>query len=177
MKYFTPDLFVRAQGPDPAMMDGADAEWEAAEARYEQRLRELGPVIEPTLRRLEGVLLHDAAVTSISRRGDQFVVVLLKDIPPRDVVTLTYTLTGEPTIDQNALPPQQRSGVMQYLYDEFDAAPDESGTHLTHSILFSNGWEINLPLRDLDVSLTGAVYPLPGAGPALVPMRTGTKSA
>ena len=113
MKYFTPELFARLQNFDPRAMDVADADWEAAEGRYEQRLQELGPAIDPVLKRLDGVLLHDATVESISRRDDQFIMVLHKNVPPRDVVTLTYTLAGEPFIDRNALPPELRSQVMQ----------------------------------------------------------------
>lgn len=163
MKYFTPELFARLQNFDPRAMDAADADWEAAEERYEQRLRELGPAIEPVRKRFEGILLHDATVESISRRDDQFVIVLHKDAPPRDVVTLTYTLATEPIIDQNALAPALRSRVMQFQYDEFDVVREDGQTHYTHSILFSNGWEVRLPFRDVQVTLAQPIYPLPPA--------------
>ncbi len=160
MKYFTPELFSRLQNFDPGAMDAADADWEAAEARYEDRLRELGPAVAPVLKRFEDVLLHDATVESISRRDDQFVIVLHKDVPPRDVVTLTYTLAGEPFIDRNALPPELRSQVMQFQYDEFDVERRGDLTYWTHSILFSNGWELRLPCRDVQVTLAQPIYPL-----------------
>jgi hypothetical protein len=163
MKYFTPELFIRLQGSDPAAMDAADAAWEAAEERYEQHLQELGPALAPILKRFEGVLLHDATVWGISRQGDQFVIVLHKDIPPRDVVTLTYTLAAEPWLTQDALPPQLCSRVMRFECDEFDVVPADGQPYFAHSILFSNGWEIRLPFRDVRVSLAQPIYPLPPA--------------
>src|SRR5438105_1870611 len=120
MKYFTPDRFIHLQDFDPAAMDAADAQWEAAEEQYEEHLRQLQPEITPLLQKFEGVLLHDAQVWSIIRHDDRFSMVLLKDIPPQDVVTLTYTLTAAPLIDRAALPPAYRSNVMQFQYDEFD---------------------------------------------------------
>ncbi|HKI32314.1 MAG TPA: hypothetical protein VKA46_10635 [Gemmataceae bacterium] len=161
MKYFTPALFARQQNFDTAAMDAADADWEAAEERYEQRLQNLAPLIDPVLKRFEGILLHDATVWGISRREDQFVIVLHKDIPPRDVVTLTYTLAGEPLLDHDALPPQFRSRGMQFEYDEFDVGQESGQPHFTHSILFSNGWEIRLPFREVQVMLAQPIYPLP----------------
>ncbi len=166
MKYFTPDLFVRLQNFDPSSMNAADAEWEAAEERYEQRLRDLGPAVAPVLKQFEGLLLHDAAVLGISRRGDQFVIVLQKDVPPRDVVTLTYTLAAEPFIDRDAFPDPHRSGRMQFLYDEFDLAAEGEGSALAHSILFSNGWEIRLAFRDVQVASAQPIYPIPSRGPS-----------
>jgi len=159
VNYFTPELVVRLQDHDPAAMDAADAAWEAAEQRYEQRLAEIGPIIDPILKRFEDVLLHDATVEIISRRDDQFVIVLLKDIPPRDLVTLTYTLVAEPILVHDALPPHLRSRVMQFQYDEFDVEQKDGQAHFLHRILFSNGWEVRLPFREIQVTLAQPIYP------------------
>ena len=51
---------------------------------------------------------------------------------------------------------------MQYEYDELDLAVENGQTYFTHSILFSNGWEIKLRFRDVQVALAQPVYPLPG---------------
>ncbi len=161
MNYFTPQLFARLQAPTAAQMDAADAEWEAAEVAYEGRLQQLGPAIEPVLRQFEGVLLHDAAVQSISRAGDRFTIVLQKDVPPQDVVTLTYALTGEPFLDENAVPPPYRGETMLYQYDELDLEQDGDRPVYVHSMLFSNGWEVRLRFRALRVELAQPIYPLP----------------
>lgn len=160
MNYFTPELYALLQDFDPSAMTRADADWEAAEQRYEQHLQRLQPALAPVLERFAGLLLHDALVLGMNRRGDQLVLILHKDIPPRDVVTLTYTLVGEPFIDPNAFPAQFRSGKMQYEYDEFDLR-EGSQPHFLHSILFSNGWEVRLPFRDVEITLAQPVYPVP----------------
>ena len=161
MKYFTPELYTRLQDSGTAAMDAADAAWEAAEEQYEQHLQRLAPALAPVLRVFDDLLLHDATVSSMSRRGDQLVIVLHTDARPREVVTLTYTLTGEPILDRKALPPEVRSGVMQYQYDEFDVIQTDSGTEYSHAILFSNGWEARVPFRHVEVVRAEPLYLLP----------------
>jgi len=161
MNYFTPELYKRLQDSGTAAMDAADAAWEAAEERYEQHLGRLEPGLDPVLRRFDGLLLHDATVGSMSRRADQLVIVLHTDARPREVVTVTYTLTGEPFLDPEALPPEIRSGVMQYQYDEFDLTQADGETHYLHAILFSNGWEVRLRFRQVEVVRAEPLYLLP----------------
>src|SRR3954452_6768251 len=72
------------------------------------------------IREFTSLLLHDAIVWSIARQGERLLMVMHKDIPPRDVVILTYTLLEEPVIDKEALSPDHCSTVMDYLYDEFE---------------------------------------------------------
>ena len=98
-------------------------------------------------------------VYSMARKGDQLIMVLLKDIPPRDLVILTYVLTEEPYIDPVALPPADRSPVMDFLYDEFDLVRIGDEQHYTQSILFGNGWEVRLRFRDVRVTLAEPLYP------------------
>src|SRR5262249_56892098 len=129
--------------------------------RYEQQLQQLGPALAPVLQRFDGLSLHDAVVTSISQRGEQFVLVLHSDVPPREIVTLTYTLTGEPFIDREALPGELRSRLMQYQYDEFDLVQEAGAGHHLHAILFSNGWELRLPFREVQVERAEPIYVLP----------------
>jgi hypothetical protein len=161
MKYLTPELYTRLQDSGTAAMDAADAAWETAEERYEQHLQRLTPALAPILRLFDGLLLHDATVSSMSRRGDQLVIVLHTDTRPREVVTLTYTLAGEPIVDREALPPEVRSAVMQYQYDEFDLAQTDSGTEYLHAILFSNGWEVRVRFRHVEVERAEPLYLLP----------------
>ena len=160
MKYFTPELYVRLQDFDADAMDRADAEWEAAQERYEERLRELGGVLQPYAQRLESVLLHDATVRTITRGDDRLTIELLTDRSPKEVVVLSYALAGEPLINRNALPEEHRGGVMQYQYDELDLLDRDGAPCPTHSILFTNGWELRIPFRDLHVTVAERIYPL-----------------
>jgi hypothetical protein len=175
MRFFTPDLYARLQDPAPAAMDAADADWERAEQAYQDHLRRWGGALAPVLTRFDGVLLHDAEVLNINRCADQFVMVLRKDIPPRDVVTLTYTLAGEPIVDREAFPAAYRSGVMRFEYDEFDVDEQGGPATFTHSILFSNGWEVRVRFRDIQVSLAEPIYP-PGVPAPLGPTAAPTSA-
>jgi hypothetical protein len=165
MKFFTPELYARLQDTDDSAAATADVEWAAAERQYEERLRELGPRLEPVLRQFEGLLLHDAIVRSVSRRGDQLVLVLDRDVPPRDQVTLVYTLAGEPFIDREAILPQFRSSLMQFEYDELDAEGRDGCAPYAHSILFANGWEIRVPFSAVKILFAEPLYPVPALPP------------
>src|SRR5713101_8057348 len=100
MKYFTPDLIERFGSPDDAVATAADAEWETLNEQYQRHLRHIELELPPHIREFSHLLLHDAQVRSIARRGNQLIMVLLKDVPPRDLVMLTYTLVDEPYIDR-----------------------------------------------------------------------------
>jgi hypothetical protein len=163
MKYYTRGLIERFGSYDETVASAAQAEVEAVSARYEQHLQQIRPAFPPDLRRLvDEVLLHDADVLSIAHRTGLLFMGLRKDIPPRDVVLLTYTLTEEPWIDKSALAPEDCTPVMQFLYDEFDLIHTGSDVHYTQSILFSNGWEMRLRFSDVQMILAKPLYPPPG---------------
>jgi hypothetical protein len=169
MKYFTPELMDRLDSPDHAVARAADAEWDRRLEEYEQRLREIEPGLPEHVREFNNLLLHDARVLGIAREGDRLLIVARKDIPPRDLVLLTYDLVEEPFIDREALPAAERSPVMDYLYNEFDLVRQGDATHYTESILFSNGWELRLRFRDVRAAVADPLYVIsdvPTASPA-----------
>jgi hypothetical protein len=160
MKYFTPELMARIGSPDETVANAAEAEWDQLLERYEQRLQQLRADMPPNVRALGDLLLHDAEVLTIAARGNEFLIVLRKDIPPRDVVLLTFTLAAEPMIDTAALPAEDISPVMQFLYDELDVVREGDQRVYIESILFSSGWEVQLRFRDVQVILADAIYPV-----------------
>jgi len=162
MKHFTRDLIERYGSPNEAVARAADAEWEQALERYEEGLQSIEAQLPEHIRAFTKLLLHGALVLSVARQGDKLILVLRKDIPPRDVVILTYTLIGEPAIDSDALPPDRRTSVMEYLYDEFELVSDGGRQTYAQSILFGNGWELSLRFSDVQVSVGEPVYPPPG---------------
>jgi hypothetical protein len=174
MKLFTPELYVRGQSHDPAVLNEVDGLWEAANERYEDHLRQIEPELPGHVREFIDLPLHDAAVWGIARRADQLVMVLRKNVPPRDLVVLTYTLAEEPFIDCEALPPEHRSSAMDFLYDEFDLVRDGDVKHYTQSILFGNGWEVRLRFRDVRVALADPVYAISGPMPTPPVPQTGS---
>ena len=160
MNYFTPELMEQLGSPTLAVARAADQEWDRRLEQYEEHLRRLGPELPEHIREFNGLLLHDVRVHEIARNGEQLLIVLRKDVPPRDLILLTYTLAAEPFIDREALPALERSPAMAFLYDEFDVQCEEDNVSYTQNILFSNGWELRLRFRDVQYKVAEVLYPL-----------------
>jgi hypothetical protein len=171
MKYFTPELYQQCQSPDDDVQDAVHVLWEETLERYEQHLHKIEPDLPEHMRYfLNELLLHDAAVWTVAREGDRFIMVMRRDFPPRDVVILTYTLAGEPVINTAALPDRERTRPMEFMYDELDLTHEDGQKIYMQSILFSNGWEIQLRFRDVQVVRAAQLYPAPGT--MLVPVSS-----
>jgi hypothetical protein len=178
MKYFTKDLLERYGSEDDAVANAADAEWEDAIDRYEAYLQTIRPDMPESLRQLEdGFCFHDARVLSMGRRDETFVISLQLDTPPNELVTISYTLAGTPEINKEPFADGQDTPFPWWLYEEIEQIGTGDGKHFVYSILFSNGWEITLPFRDVQVSRAEPVYPLPGAVSAPSAVSVTTRSA
>lgn len=153
MKYFTPELVIRFGSLDDEVADAAQHEWEEALENYEKHLQQLRPDFPAPLQQLELLLLHDAKVLSIAQRQKQLIMVLHKEIPPRDLVILTYELESELLIVKEALPAQFRREVMEFMYDEIEVTHNNQHAVFCQSILFSNGWEIRLQFSNIEIVL------------------------
>lgn len=160
MKFFTPQLYAQLQSKDAASMNAADAAWELASAQYDSHLLLLGRAVQPVLEKFQGILLHDAEVLSILRQGNRLLFTLRREIPPRSVVTLVYTLAAEPFVNKTAIEPENCAKAMWFEYDEIDVVSHGDETVFEHSILFSNGWEIRVQFRDVMIEFAEPVYPV-----------------
>lgn len=160
MKYFTPDKYATLQDcSNAAAMDAADAAWQASVEAYDQYRKEILSRVPETVRRLEeGYFLHDADVLSIGRQGSAFVLVLQLDAPPNQLLTIAFELVGEPIINRAALPTHLRSPAMQWQYEELELLNREGSGSFLYSILFSNGWEVQVPFRELHFETAEPVY-------------------
>ena len=98
---------------------------------------------------------------------NHFFLVLHKDIPPRDMVLLTYSLTRPPFIRRDCFPSLYRSPVMSFLQDEFNLIREGDERIVVQSILFANGWEVRLHFRSVEVTRGEPLYP--PSGTILVP--------
>jgi hypothetical protein len=165
MKYFTPDLLVRFGSEDDAIANAAQEEWDNACDRYGQYLDSIKGQLPPGLQYLEEhYQLHDAEVRGLGKQGHSFVMVLQLDSPPQPLVTLTFDLMDEPTINEDTLPQQLRSrGVVEWQYDELELLPGEPPTW-SWSVLLSNGWEVTLRFRSVQVQEAQALLPPPRNG-------------
>jgi hypothetical protein len=165
MKYFTPELYLRLQDHEPEAMDAADDAWADAAERYDRFVQTILPELPLAVRQLlQGYYLHDAEVLSIGRQDDVFVILLQLDVPPNDLLSITYTLSAEPLIDRSALTAEYRSPRMSWQYEELEVCGHGDARHYRHAILFSNGWEVQVPFRDVRLATVQPIYPGPQPG-------------
>jgi hypothetical protein len=162
MKYFTRDLINRFGSPDASVANAASAEWDEAVDRYDDYLQLVRPELPATLWSfLHDFYLHDARVLGIGKPGQNFLVALQLDVPPQELLIISYALVEEPVIDTAALAPEDCCAYMAWLYDEIESIPAEGPKQFRHAILFSNGWKITLRARDVQVTTAQPVYPVP----------------
>jgi hypothetical protein len=161
MRYFTPELITRLNSPDETIANAADAEWDRRLEMYSEELRRIEQNMPEHIRAFRDLQLHDSRVCSLARQGDHLIMVLHKDTPPRDLVVVTYELIGEPRIDKEALPSSVRSEVMDFDYDELSVERQGEEVIFTQSILFSNGWEVQLRFRDVRFVLANPLFVAP----------------
>lgn len=162
MNYFTRERYSALQERGEHAMDAADAAWAEASARYDATLQTIRPEMPETVRELvDGFYLHDARVLSMGRRGDTFAISLQLDVPPSELLTITYTLDGAPAIQQDLFPWTTAGAAPLWLCEEIERVCEGPRRHFVHSILFSNGWEVRLPFREVRVATAYPTFPSP----------------
>jgi hypothetical protein len=168
MRFFTPDLIIMGQSQDERVLGAQSRPWEEAGDRYVAYLDTVRPRFPVGLRQIdERYYLHDALLAGMGRRGASFVIVLQLDTPPQSLLTFTYDLVDDPTIVKDALPAELcGSGpIASWQYDEIEMVPGDPPTW-RQSILLSNGWELSLHFRDVQVQEVQAVLLAPRNGAA-----------
>lgn len=164
MKFFTRDLYRRCRSTDEAVLNTAFEEWEQANEAYERYLSAIEPAFPLHIREFATLLLHDAKVQSIARQGNQLILVLHKDIPPRDLVILNYDLDGEPIVEPFTDAPSDWSQPTTFQFDEMEVVRDGEDKVYSQSIVFDNGWLMRLRFRDVRVMVAQSVYPAAVSG-------------
>lgn len=179
MKYFTRERYLALQNSHEEALDAADVDWEQAVDHYQAYLQTIRPEMPETVRQLiDGYYLHDARVLSMGQRGERFIISLLLDCPPNDLLTITYMLAGPPRIDQQYTFPWVKSThAVDWLYDEIAWESEGERNCFLHSILFSNGWEIHLPLREVQTTTAFPLFPHPRSSKGSNSVVPATQSA
>lgn len=164
MKFFTRDLYRRCHSSDESIVSAASEEWEQANEAYERHLAVIDSELAPHMREFAELLLHDAKVQSIARQGNQLILVLHKDIPPRDLVILNYELEGEPVVEPFADAPADWNRPTTFQFDELDIVRERESKIYSQSIVFGNGWLMRLCFQDVRVIVAQSVYPAAVSG-------------
>ena len=152
MKYFTPELHVRTCSANDTIANAAHAKWENALERYERRLKEIRAAFTPGVRQLvDDLRLHDAQLLYLGRSEDRCFLALQTDQTPATIVSLEYSLIGNPVVERNTLPADLQTIGGCFLYDEVDLAARNGRNVFTHAILFTNGLHIRLKFSDVAV--------------------------
>lgn len=162
MKYFTPDILLRARSTDDDVADAAHAEWEEKSQQYLERISTLRLPKGARLlsRRLS---LHDARVLMVGARKDGLTISFFLKTVDGEGVGLLYELAAPPRILRH--PGLAEPCPVEWLYDEFDREDVSGRNVLTHSILLTDGTEIQLAFYDLHVKKFGTfVLPSQEAG-------------
>jgi hypothetical protein len=157
MKYFTPELYVRLQRPDASSMDAADAEWEAAESKYESHLAAIRDKLPGSaLKLLDGPRLHDAEVIWMGQAGPFFAILLKLEPPIHGTMLLSYRTANKVQFDKNVFPADFRASQMQWMYDEIDLG--SQAECFRHAVLFSNGCELQLEASEIQIAIVDTLY-------------------
>jgi hypothetical protein len=170
MNYFTRERYLALQERGDDAMDAADAAWDEAVERYDAYLQTIRPQMPESVRELlDGFSLHDARVLSMGQRGDTFVISLQLDVPPNELLTITYTLAAAPEIKQELFPLSTAGATPHWLHEEIEMIGERESSYFIHSILFSNGWEARLPFREVRLATAYPTFPFPRAPQPITP--------
>ncbi len=154
-----PERYLALQHAEPEAMNAADTAWEDAVEQYDAFLRSIVPELPEAVRNLlDGFYLHDARVLSIGRRDDAFLISLQLDVPPRDLLTITYTLAATPEINKKAFAPPGGEHAPLWLYEEIEVIREPEKRFFAHDVLLSNGWVMRIPFSDVQLQVADPVY-------------------
>ncbi len=143
MRFFTPELYEQyatATSKDAAKVE---AKWDAAEARYERRLKQIRSAMPAGIRELaDDLCLHDAMLVEALLASGELELRLTKDGVR---IVLRYHLVQEAREKRLKASKLPFEPLPRWLYDEVDML--RKGT-FTHDILLSDGRTMTLTFDD-----------------------------
>ena len=160
MRFFTRELFERRQSEDDVVLEASEEEWECALDAYDRHLQAMAERLPAHIRQFQELLLHDALVLSMGRQGNRLIMILRQDIPPRDLVIVSYDLEGEPVLEKFSRKVRDWSRPTDFNFDELDIIDQNGQTLYLQEIVFGNGWLLRLPFRVVNVTRAAPVYPI-----------------
>jgi len=154
MKYFTPELLNRFGSLDPRESSEAHEVLEQVSDAYRVHLRGIRPQLPKALGLLlDQFYLHDAQVFILGQPEleNSFVICLQLDTPPHEELILTYRLAKEPEVVRHERLSEEAPPFLEWLHDEVDVSAEGKETIYRQSILLSNGRELILHFRDMEM--------------------------
>ncbi|MEO6808529.1 MAG: hypothetical protein ABI353_05395 [Isosphaeraceae bacterium] len=161
MKYFTPELYLRANSSDDDVADRADEEWEQSIKKYQHYIDSLSNEMPPRVKKLaKTIWLHDAqlrllaigqdVLKSGSRLQSPLTIATLTLQQGETSVNLVYMLWDRVTqTNPRQGHPWSAVGAC-WLYDEIELVrPHPNRFH--HRILLSDGSILDIPFYDVNV--------------------------
>jgi hypothetical protein len=163
MKYFRPELLARFRSRDDEVAEAAADEWEVASAAYHARLAAVGGQMPPAVAQIRSQhSLHDARLlgTAFGTQEGPLFGLLLRVDGAGEVLELNYSPVPGPEGGVSIKPRPDGEGApsrdVWVLYDEFDF--DEGHDFFTHSLLLSDGREIEVRFENLIVRVLDEVH-------------------
>ena len=162
MRFFTPELYLRFNSRDDAVALAADAEWEAAIARYDGHLESFRSKMPSQVVKLSEMCLHDADILLRQEQQEPFELPYAKTGPaPWPLVpwygVFTLAVRHEDQVlailyflwDHVAEKPATQDWPFattreHWLYDEIDYTAGAGG-HFVHNVLMSTGIVLSIP--------------------------------
>lgn len=147
MKYFTPELLARCRSLDADEAETAAMEWMSAIENYNAYLKAAVSQLSPwKLGHFERLpAMHDWQIISCGvGRDSKALSLLMGGFGGKGPIDILYSPHGEPRV---LLPDgwnKRTPSKVFWLYDEFSL----DGEVFTHSILFSNGLELQIDFDD-----------------------------
>lgn len=165
MKYFKPELLARCRSRDDDVAEAAATEWEEAVAAYQKRFDAISPQLPGEVGRLcSRFPLHDAKMLGAAFATETALFCILLQLEGEaghtgKVLELKYLPVAGPNSGviiktHHSIQGASRRDVW-VLYDEFDL--DEEHRFFTHSLLLTDGREIEVRFTNLTVVLLDEV--------------------
>jgi hypothetical protein len=159
MKYFTPERYLALQNADPVAMSAADAAWDAEVERYDAYLQGIIPEMPQSVRALlDGFFLHDSRVLIIGQRKNMLLISMQLDVPPKELLTITYTVAGSAEINKRSFYPPGGDHAPLWLYEEIELIHESEKSIFAHDILLSNGWVLRIPFSEVQLEVADPVF-------------------
>ena len=158
MKYFTLELLNRFRAADENVSANAHDDWDEALKRYRRRETRIKAALPEGVRRFidDRVCLHDARLLNMGSQGDNFVMILEMEPPTRNLVIMMFTLDEKLQSADASLMGKSDSEFVTWMYEEWDI---DRRQRPCFSVLLSNGWLVQLRLRDFQYFIMQQVNP------------------